>query len=87
MEEDRTPNKTLLKMVLAGITLAALTGFLPNDLHDATVSAAIADEVTARACVAQYGPSERWIREKKPACALGTNDVPAHILSYPLATK
>lgn len=87
MEEELAPNRTLMKMVLAGVTLAALSGLLPNDLHDATVSAAIAEEVTARACVAQYGPSERWIREKKPACVLGTNDVPAHILSYPLAPK
>lgn len=68
----------------AAALLVMLTG--PNPATDAVVTAAIAEEVTERACIAQYGPGERFVH-KKPVCALGTRDVPATALSYPLARQ
>lgn len=72
--------------VIAAIAVASATGALAslNPGKEAAVSAAVASEIHERACIAQYGPGERF-KNVKPACALGTRDVPATALSYPLA--
>jgi hypothetical protein len=88
MQEERTPDRNLAIGVAVSVFLALLSALiLPNPAVDAVVTAAIAEEVHARACIAQYGPGERPARAKKPVCALGTYDVPATALSYPLAKQ
>lgn len=84
MDNERGPNATLAKLILAAVVLALLTAFFPNPVQDAVVTAAIVEEVTARACISQAGPGQLL---PKPVCALGTYDVPAHVLSYPLAVQ
>ena len=89
MQEERVPDRNLAIGVVAAVGLAFLSALvLPNPAHDAVVNSAIALEVHERACIAQYDAGERWTkRPKKPVCALGTNDVPATAMSYPLADK
>ncbi len=86
MDEERSPDRNLAIGVAASVTLALVSSLLlPSPAVDAVVIAAIADEVTERACIAQYGPGE-FVR-KPMVCALGTRDVPATALSYPLAKQ
>lgn len=87
MHDDAASSpKALAVSIAIGVLATALIALVaPDTAHDAAVIAAIADEVTARACIAQYGPGERF--SKPVACALGTRDVPATALSYPLAPQ
>ena len=84
--DEREPDGNLFKLIGVAVALALAAGFfLPSPAQDAEVPAAIVEEVSERACIAQYAAGERWT--KKPVCALGTRDVPATALSYPLAQK
>lgn len=72
----------------AAIFGAEVTGAFLNPGKEAAVTAKIAGEMSERACIAQYGPGERWTRHRLAfVCARGTYDVPAHVLSYPLAAQ
>lgn len=69
-----------------GAALVAGLGYEFFSSPDPIVSRALAVEVHERACIEQYAPGERHLK-KKPVCALGTRDVPATALSYPLARQ
>jgi hypothetical protein len=89
MDEERAPTrKQLAVTAFIGALAAVLVGLAaPNPVVDAVVNRAVAEEVTARACIAQYEAGERWIKgAKKPACSLGTHDVPATAMKYPGVT-
>ncbi len=84
MQEERVPDINLAIGVAAAVALALVSSLFWPGAPDAVVNAAIAQEVHARACIAQAGPGERLPKMK---CAAGTYDVPADALSYPLAAK
>lgn len=80
--EERAPDKNLAWAIGIAVTLALVWSLLPGQ-PDVAVIAQVTEEVTERACIAQYGPGERFTKPMQ--CALGTRDVPATALSYPLA--
>lgn len=83
MDEDLPSRKALAVGTVIGVVLAILLAFI-GPAQDEVVIAAITEEVTERACISQAAIYERL---PKPVCALGTRDVPATALSYPVARK
>lgn len=79
-KEARLTLREFLLLALAAITLGWLGGC--DDGAAAEVTASI--EAETRACIAQYGPGERWIAEKPLMCARGVSD-PRHVFSAPVA--
>lgn len=86
MDEERTPDKSLLIAIGIGVAIALLSAIFFPGPSDAVVNHAVAQEVHQRleACISQGRIYERL---PKPKCAGGTYDVPATALSYPLARK
>lgn len=65
------------------VTVSA-TLYTSRPLYGSADAQAMA-EITARACIAQFGAGERWARHAHVyACAAGVVD-PQHILTYPVA--
>lgn len=70
------------------LALVALVALLGCDGRDAQVTAQLVSAARERACIAQFGPSERWTRHTVVyECVSGTREMPAHILSYPVAAQ
>lgn len=91
MEQERQGNLLVALVLGVGAALfcalvAKATGIALFDSGEVTTQ--IIGEVHERACIAQYGPMERWTRHAHVyECARGTYDVPATAMSYPLGAQ
>lgn len=80
---------TAIAFALGALALATVAGVYLSDSEGAAVTAGLVEEAKRRTCpatIAQFGPGERWAGHHHVyACVTAAKEVPAHILSYPLA--
>ena len=92
MEQERQGSLLVALILGVGVALfcalaAKATGFALFD-YTADVAIPAAAEPLERGCIAQYAATERWTRHRHIyECARATRDVPANVLTYPLAAQ